>query len=146
MNKRPDLSQALREQIDGLLKQAGEAARANQAEVSEPLRLKAWEMLPEPKLGWDYYSNIIPRNNMLFYRNTKQFDKALHWLDVTRESYGPGRNDSVEFYAATVWYEMGDHDKAFEEFDRQFKAFKKRPFEGHDKKYLDFYLSRQKKK
>jgi len=140
-----ELPNDMRDQIDGLLRQAGEAARGNEPERSESLRLQAWEMLPEPKLGWDYYSNIMPRNNLVFYRNTRQFDKAKHWLEVTRESYGPGRDESIEFYAATLWYEMGDFDQAFEEFDRQYKAFKKRPFEGHDKKYLDFYMSRKKK-
>ena len=135
----------MRDRIDGLLRQAGEAARESDSERSERLRLQAWEMLPEPKLGWEYYSDIMPRNNLIFYRNTKQFEKAQHWLEVTRESYGPARNESVEFYAATLWYEMGDHDKAFEEFDRQYNAFRKRPFEAHDRKYLEFYLSKKKK-
>lgn len=140
-----ELPKDMRDQIDGLLRQAGEAARGNEPERSESLMLRAWEILPEPKLGWEFYSNIMPRDNLLFYRDTRQFDKAKHWLEVTRESYGPGRDESIEFDAATLWYEMGDFDQAFEEFDRQYKAFKKRPFEGHDKKYLDFYMSRKKK-
>jgi tetratricopeptide (TPR) repeat protein len=145
MRQRQELPEDIRQQIDDLLRQAGEAARGNEPERSEKLRLKAWEMLPEPKLDWEFYSNIMPRNNLIFYRDTKQFDKALQWLEVTRESYGPGRNEVIEFFAATLWYAMGDLDKAFEEFDRQYKAFKVRPFQGEDKKYLDFYMSRKKK-
>lgn len=144
MTRHPELPEHLRQSIDDLLRQAGEAERANEPERSEQMSLKAWGMLPEPKLGWNFYSNIMPRDNLLFYRNTKQFDKAQHWLAVTRESYGPGRDESVEFLAATLWYEMGDLDKAFEEFDRQYKSYKTRPFQGKDKKYLDFYLSRKK--
>lgn len=87
----------------------------------------------------------MPSGNLVFYRDSKQFEKARQWLEVARESYGPGRNETIEFLAATLWYEMGDFDKAFEEFDRQYKAFKTRPFQGKDKKYLDFYLSRKKK-
>jgi len=141
---RQELPPDLRQEIDSLLRQAGEAQRRNDPEQSERLRLQAWDMLPEPKLGWNFHSNIMPRNNLVFYRDTKNFDKAKAWLDITRESYGPGRDESIEFLAATLWYEMGDFDKAFEEFDRQYKAFRWRPFEGKDRKYLNFYLSRKK--
>jgi hypothetical protein len=144
MTQRQKLPEDIRQQIDGLLRQAGEAKRGGDPERREKLSLRAWEMLPEPKLGWDYYSNIMPRDNLLFYRDTKQFDKAQKWLEITRTSYGPGRNESVEFLAATLWYESGDTQKAFEEFDRQFKSFKTRPFQGEDKKYMDFYMSRKK--
>jgi len=137
------LPEPLRIQIDDLLREAGQTHKKGDSTKSEQLRLKAWDLLPEPKLSWDFYSNIMPRNNLFFYRDTQQFDKAQHWLDITRESYGPGRNDVVEFFAATLWLEMGENDKAFDEFDRQYKALKKRPFEGKDPKYLTFYLSRK---
>jgi tetratricopeptide (TPR) repeat protein len=145
MEQRQELPADIRQKVDDLLRQAGEAARGGEPERSEKLRLQAWEILPEPKLDWDFYSNIMPRNNLIFYRDIKQFEKAQQWLDVTRESYGPGRNETIEFLAATLWYEMGNLDQAFEEFDRQFRAFKARPFQGKDKKYLDFYMSRKKK-
>ena len=141
---RQELPPDLRQEIDSFLRQAGEAQRGNDPERSEKLRLQAWAMLPEPKLGWNFYSNIMPRDNLVFYRDTKNFDKAKTWLDITRESYGPGRDEAIELLAATLWYEMGDFDKAFEEFDRQYKAFRWRPFEGKDRKYLNFYLSRKK--
>jgi tetratricopeptide (TPR) repeat protein len=121
------------------LRQAREARRGKDLERREKLSLQAWDLLPEPKLGWEFYSNIMPRDNLIFYRDTKQFEKAMKWLEITRESYGPDRNDTIEFLAATLWYEMGDFDKAFEEFDTQYEAFRKRPFEGKDKKYLDFF-------
>lgn len=146
MEKRRELPDKLRVQIDELLRQAGEANRAGDFSRSEEFRMSAWRTLPEPKLGWDFYANIIPRNNLLFYRDTKQFEKAMHWLEITRESYGPERDDMVEFLAATLWLEMGEFDKAFEEFDRQYKGSRTRPFQGKDKKYLDFYLSRKGKK
>ena len=81
---------------------------------------------------------------MLFFRDTNQFEKAVYWLQVTRQAYGPGRDQSVEFMAATLWFEMGDFGRAYEEFDRQFKDGKSRPFQGKDRKYLDFYLERKK--
>jgi len=143
MQERKKLPEPLRIQIDALLREAGLAERKRDFTKCEELQLKAWDLLPEPKLSWDFYSNIMPRDNLLFYRDTQQFDKAQHWLDITRKSYGPGRDDSVEFFAATLWLEMGENNKAFDEFDRQYKALKKRPFEGKDPKYLAFYLSRK---
>jgi tetratricopeptide (TPR) repeat protein len=141
-----ELPEQIRQRVDDLLRQSGEAQRAKDNERSEKLALQAWALLPEPKLGWEFYSNVLPRDNLLFYRDTKNFDKALRWLEVTREAYGPDRDDTIEFYAATLWFEMGEFDKAFEEFDRQYKAFRTRPFQGEDKKYLEFYLSQKKKK
>ncbi len=120
--------------------------RAKRFKEAEDLSTRAWHELPEPKLGWNFYSNIIPRDNLLFFRDIKEFEKAIHWLEITRESYGPGRNEVIEFYAATLWFTMGDLDKAYEEFDRQYKFGKTRPFQGEDRKYLDFYLSRKKAK
>lgn len=146
MNQRQELPEALRTRIDSLLRAAGEAERRGDLLSSEDYSLRAWEVLPEPKLNWDFYSNIMPRDNLIFYRDSKQFEKAMHWLEITRESYGPERDDMVEFLAATLWLEMGEFDKAFEEFDRQYKGSRTRPFQGKDKKYLDFYLSRKGKK
>ena len=143
MNTRPEFAKEIKDKLDSLLRQAGEAKRALDNKGSEAFRIQAWDALPEPKLGWNYYSNIIPRNNLLFYRDTHQFDKAVEWLAVTRDSYGPGCDEVIEFMAATLWFEMGDFDKAYDEFDRQYKAGKTRPFQGQDKKYLDFYLKRE---
>ena len=129
----PELPGTIRIRVDALLKEAGEHRRAGDMEGRERFALEAWDLIPEPKLGWDYYSNILPSNNLLFYRDTKQFKKAQQWLEITRESYGPGRDDVIEFYAATLWFTMGELDKAWEEFDRQYKAGKRRPFQGEDR-------------
>lgn len=148
-HKLPDLPKEVQNSIDNLLRKAGEARRAGNAQEEERLALEAWDTLPEPKLGWNYYSNIMPFDNVGFFRDVREFDKALRWLDVTRQSYGstPDSPDSaIEFLAATVYFEMGDLDKAFEIFDWQFKNWNKRPFEGENRKYLDFYLSRKGKK
>ena len=142
----PELPEDIRIRVDALLKEAGEYRRAGDVKGRERCALQAWDLLPDPKLGWDYYSNIMPSNNLLFYRDSKQFKKAEKWLEITRESYGPGRDEVIEFYAATLWYAMGGLDKAWEEFDRQYKLGKTRPFQGEDKKYIDFYLSRKVKK
>jgi len=54
-----------------------------------------------------------------------------------RAAYGPEPNVSVELMAATVYF-----NDAFAIFDARFQKYKQRPFQGEDKKYLDFYLKR----
>jgi hypothetical protein len=61
---------------------------------------------------------------------------------VIRDAYGPGPNVDVEFLAATVYYEAGMLDSAFAIFDSLYKKFNQRPFQGEDKKYLQFYKTR----
>ncbi|MBO0664590.1 hypothetical protein LQ948_18750 [Jiella sp. MQZ9-1] len=149
MIKRTELPDEVRSKIDNVLKAAGDAHRQVDLVQEEILSLNAWNLLPEPKLGWEFYSNIIPRDNMIFFRDTNQFDKALHWLDITRKSYGSTKerpDQVIEFYAATIYFEMGRYDDAFAIFDWQYKKWKTLPFKGADKKYLDFYLRKKAKR
>ncbi len=145
--EREELPADIKIEIDALAKSLGQAKRDQNRELAEELIQKIWDRLPEPKLGWEFYSNIFPRGFMNYYREVAQYDKALYWLDITRESYGPSRDDVIEFYAAAIYYDMGDKERALKEFDRQYKAFGQRPFtdEGSKyRKYLDIYLEETK--
>jgi tetratricopeptide (TPR) repeat protein len=108
---------------------------------AEKYFLEIWELLPDPKTEYDR-AQSLSRGLVTFYRDTKQFEKANRWLGVMQEAYGPGPDESVEFLAATVHFEAGDLDRAFRIFDAQFKQYKQRPFQGEDKKYLEFYKRR----
>jgi hypothetical protein len=111
-------------------------------EAAEASFLAAWQAIPEPRLEYDQAGNMS-RSLVMFYRDTKQFDKTYAWLKIMREAYGP-QDPSVEFMAGIVNYEAGALDEAFKSFDALFKQYKKRPFEGEDPKYRDFYLQRRK--
>jgi hypothetical protein len=103
--------------------------------------LNAWSALPEPKLEKDY-AQSLSRGLTVFFTQTKQFEKAKQWLQITREAYGRGPNASVDFLAATVDFESGDLDAAFRLFDELFVQYGSRPFQGKDPRYLDFYTKR----
>ncbi len=105
---------------------------------AERLIMEAWKVLPLPPTDYDY-AQILSRGIVTFFRDTKQFDKAIEWLDIIREAYSGGSNDSVNFLAGTVYFEAGDFDKAFSVFDALFKKFKQRPFQGEKPEYLAFY-------
>jgi hypothetical protein len=100
--------------------------------------MDAWSTLPPPAIDYDY-AQTLSRGIVIFYRDTKQFDKANEWLRIVREAYGGGANDSVNFLSGTVYFASGDFDKAFQVFDDLFRRFKKRPFQGENPEYLAFY-------
>jgi tetratricopeptide (TPR) repeat protein len=141
------LSAELADKIDEKMKQAGDALRAGDPQGDEAALFEAWALIPEPKFKWSYYPQIISGNFVTHYRDLGQFDKAKHWLEIVRQAYAPpneASDDHIGFLQGTVLYEAGDHDQAFELFDKLYKKYRKKFFEGEDKKYLNFYLARRK--
>lgn len=126
--------------IQGHSRQGRAALQNGNYDRAEECFLAAWDVIPEPKLEHDY-AQTLSRGLVGFYKQVKQYDKALAWVDVMRKAYGPDENVSVEFTAATVHFDAGALDDAFSIFDKQFKEYGKRPFQGEHKKYLDFYLN-----
>lgn len=118
-----------------------EAWQRGDIQKAEDKFLAVWRLLPEPKIEYDY-AQSLSCGLVTFYRDTKQFEKAKEWLTVMRDAYGAGPDDSVEFLDATVYYDAGMLDDAFAIFDTAYKKFKQRPFQGEDRKYLQFYKER----
>ncbi|KLU22295.1 hypothetical protein EOS_31355 [Caballeronia mineralivorans PML1(12)] len=116
-----------------------EAWKRGALDEAETDFLKAWKVLPEPKRQYDLAPSLC-RGFVIFYRDTKQFDKARHWLSEMREAYGPGTGPdlTVGFLSGTVYFEAGDLDKASQFFLPLFEQYGNRPFSGEDKKYLEF--------
>ena len=122
-----------------------EAWKRGAIEEAEKHFLDAWSALPDPKLEQDY-GQSLSRGLTVFYRDTKQCEKAKQWLQTTREAYGPGPDDSIEFLAGTVHLDCGELDEAYRLFQPLFVKFGSRPFEGSDGKYLAFYRKRTKER
>ena len=118
-------------------------ASGNIAEA-ETAFLEAWNALPEPRSECDYYGQSLSRGLVTFFSATGQHAKAYEWLVVMRQAYGGGDNPSVDFLAGTVAFDAGNFDEAFLFFDRLYKEYKTRFFQGEDRKYLDFYRRRTK--
>lgn len=106
-------------------------------EDAERAGVLAWNMLPEPRTEWDYFSNVIPFALAEFFRDNASFDQARSWLDVARSTYGPGPDQTVEFLAATIEFEAGNTEEAVKEFERQYRTFGDRPFAEGGDKYLE---------
>jgi hypothetical protein len=121
-----------------------EAWKRGALEEAEKQFLAVWAELPEPKLEYDYAQNLS-RGFVTFFKETKQFEKAYQWLDVMRKAYraDEGSDASIAFLVATVHFDAGRLDDAFALFDDLFRKYKTRPFQGYDKKYLDFCKKRR---
>jgi hypothetical protein len=140
MTKKP-LSPEVYARMSQAAKQGREAWRRGDIPAAERHFVEAWNTLPEPKSEQDYAQSLA-WGLVEFYRDTKQCEKATQWLRALRELYGPHSDSSLDFLAGTVAFECEDLDTAFRLFRQLYLEFGKRPFEGSDPKYLDFYERR----
>ncbi|MCF5694880.1 hypothetical protein GIV23_27375 [Pseudomonas sp. PA-1-2A] len=139
----PTLTPEQIEKISNLSKEGREYWKKNQLSEAESCFLRAWGIMQSPTLTLDY-SQSIARGLVAFFKETKQYEKAISWLTVMHDLYTPKPSDYVEFIAATVYFDAGKTSAAYEIFDKQYKKYGKRPFTDEDKKYLNFYLTQKK--
>jgi hypothetical protein len=117
----------------------GRAAREKRAlEEAEKLFTEAWELLPDPKAEWEYWPQSLSRGIVEHFLMVGQPEKAKPWLDVVREMYGKGAasDATIDFLAGRVHFEAGELDRARALFSALKKKYRKRPFQGYDRKYL----------
>jgi hypothetical protein len=138
------MSDTLEDRIDQKSAAAGEAWQAGDLAQAETLLLKAWDEVGAETDGTDLHQQLSG-NIVLFFQKTEQFDKAYAWLETMRGYYDEGGkpNPHTDLIRATLDYDSGDHDRAFDGFAALYKKFGKRPFAGEDPKYLGFYESRR---
>lgn len=116
-----------------------EAWDAGDLDAAERNLLKAWNSIPEPRTEYEY-ADSMTTGLAQFFRDTGQAGKAKPWVELAREIYG--EDPYIDFLAATVHYGAGEFDDAYVLFDNLFQQFRRRPFQGEDPAYLDFYLAR----
>ncbi|WP_260986209.1 tetratricopeptide repeat protein [Bordetella genomosp. 13] len=117
------------------------AREAGDVDTAERYYLEAWNVIPEPRLDYDHAASTVVAMTE-FYRDIGQPAKAKPWLALAREAYGPGPEVHTEFLAATVHYAASEFDQAYELFDEVYEQFRRRPFQGENPAYLEFYLDR----
>jgi len=118
-----------------------EALAAGDVKAAEAHFLAAWNCIPEPRLQHDFAGPMTVALTE-FYRDNGMAAKAMPWLALAREAYGPAPNPHTEFLAATVHYQAGELDEAFVLFDSLYKQYRRRPFQDEKPEYLSFYLGR----
>ncbi|MFK1432507.1 hypothetical protein ACIU0H_02455 [Pseudomonas aeruginosa] len=131
--------------LKGYSKEGRAYWQAGDIALAEEKFLHAWSVIPEPKEEYDY-AQSLSRGLVTFYRNVKDYERAKSWIPVMALMYGSASDPSVQFLAGTVHFEAGEFDHAFSLFKSLYDSFGTRPFQGEEKKYLDFLKERLKEK
>lgn len=133
----------LRNRIMDLLGLAGREINDGNDSAAEQALLQAWGALPVPQHEWDF-GQLVIQQIIGFYLKTERPHDAQQWLEPLALSFGSANDGTVAMIAGVVQYEAGNLDVAYERFGFLFESFGKRPFQGRDRKYMDFYLAENK--
>ena len=128
--------------VDLLLKDARVRNGGGDVAGAAASALAAWELLPEPRLDWDFYPQIITRGLIGFYAALKDRDKARKWIELMAKAYDdPDHEDHlVLMVEGEAHHQLGDRDRAAYVFARILEIYGEGGFEGDQKQYLDLYL------
>lgn len=147
--RRPTLEQDIQDRITAVAKEGGTHYQQGRLHEALPFILKAWDLIPEPKLKWDYFGQSMSRTLVTTYIKIGEFNNAHTWLKVMREAYDAldiGSDPSADFIEAELNYRSGNLDTAYEIFDSLYKKYKKRPFQDESPDLWEFYQQRAKLK
>ncbi len=134
---------AVAEELDALLEELGSQA-FDFEDAGDPVSAlgkmrEAWELLPEPKLSWDYFGQAFSNRAAEYALAAKDFEEAVIWIDRMNEAYEPHNEATLVMVAALrarYLYEVGDRDGAWEQFDL---CYKTKGRKGFSKEHLQFY-------
>lgn len=137
--------QPLQKEIDSAVtaerNKAFEFKKQNNYQSAEKHYLKAWELLPEPKYDWDSSQILIYRISD-FYLEWRKFEQALAWAKQVFDTKPLAGDGTPYITLGRIYFEAGDMDQAFSNFEKAFELAGKRAYDGEDKKYLEFYKKR----
>ncbi|MEQ1636225.1 MAG: hypothetical protein ABL903_06000 [Methylococcales bacterium] len=130
----------VKSKIDNLREKIGKYGKSGDWVNAEKLYFEAWALIPGHKHLWSD-SQWLLLEIFELYEMMGELGKFSRFLTEMEKAYPEGKDDgTVAVISGMVYFENGQLDSAYERFDYLFKSFKKRPFQGREKKYLDFYL------
>ncbi|KAB7762532.1 hypothetical protein CKY51_21160 [Xanthomonas maliensis] len=146
MQRKPEIEQPLRGQIDALLELSAQKFRDGALAESLALGLQAWDLIPEPKQGWDYYPQSLSSSFVQDYVDLNDKDNACKWIKVMALMYDdPDHQDhQVLMTEGEAMLQLGDETRACAVFGKIHALYGKRGFAGHQKRYLELYLKQPK--
>jgi tetratricopeptide (TPR) repeat protein len=137
------LEKAIVDQVYAEMREGYARLKDGKPDEAEQHFLRAWALIPEPKLGWDI-SQITVIRIAKVYRSLKKFLEALRWArDVFKCKPLPGDAEPY-ILLGSIHFEAGELDAAREHFQKAFDLAGKRGFEGEDPAYLKFLKEKKK--
>lgn len=142
----PNVSSELETKLDEIIREGAKARRAGDFEKAVSSWESAWELLPDPKLSWDYYGQKLTRELANGCIESGDLAAAARWVELCDEAYSPHSDASrmlVDFVKAKLFHRAGQHDLAFAYFDAIYKVKGKQVFDGEAPDHYEFYRSYQ---
>ena len=146
MSERKKIPDSIKVHVESLHKEVGASFKEGNFKNALEGIEEIWRLLPAPQFNWDYYPEAISRAAIKVCLGLRDFSKARHWLENLRSAYEDTQKEdpSCRFIEAEICFAEGQLDEAYLLFDGLYRDYKKRPFEGSDPKYLEFYLEKKK--
>ncbi|NLE97993.1 MAG: hypothetical protein GX596_08400 [Propionibacterium sp.] len=141
---RPRLDSSMEAVLDQLMGDAGTAQRDGDLAACIAKLGQAWDLVPEPKLQWDYYGQILSLEASKACIEHGVLAEAAVWVERLDDAYAPHSEASrpmVDFVKAKLYYRAGERDLAHAYFDAIYKVSGKRAFRGEPDEYYEFYTS-----
>lgn len=138
----PNLPPRLQDQIEDLC-DAGEAALADgDFDLAAAKFQEAWELLPEPRGGWDCAVPILGAiGDARFFR--RDFAACKKWfMQILRDAGGSPDNPFIRLRLGQCLYELGDEREAANWLAGAYLAEGRKLFEHEDPKYFVFIKSK----
>lgn len=139
MARLPELSADLQDKLNDLMGESGDAMRAGDGAKSIDDMEKAWEMLPEPKDGWDFYPQTIARGVVETLAECSRCDVMDRWLQrMYQTHFDPERSDSyTNMVAAHALFQCDRKEEALAIFKAVLAKDGPTAFKGFYRPYLD---------
>jgi tetratricopeptide (TPR) repeat protein len=104
--------------------------------------LKAWRLIPEPKVEWEGGTWILGGIAEAFYQKG-DFAEARKYFAEALICYDGEENSFLLFRMGQLRYDAGDFENAKKYLKKSWDLSEGREFIGQPKKYRDFLLSKK---
>jgi tetratricopeptide (TPR) repeat protein len=140
MAAKATLNKKVFDEIDTLHAEAKAALGRKDLGAAARLSDEAWAKLPEPKFGWDHSYNCLHRL-VEFKRPTGQGLQEMISLvqGYIASEYFRADTFGSHFLLGTLYYDVGELDRAFEAFQTADKLSGGYCFNSQDPKFRKFY-------
>lgn len=129
----PEVPAADRESVDRAAGEVRRALTAGDVDAALVAMDQAWAALPEPKLQWDFYPQVLSRTFADQLARAGRGEDAVRWLRVTRQAYdAPEVGDQVpiDLIDARIRLGLGRREEAVRILAGILDAYGRRPFTG----------------
>ena len=107
------------------------------------VKLKAWSLIPEPKINWVEPTSSVANGISGVYEEKGDYKVALEWVLLALKAREIEPDASIFCDAGAIYFELGDMENAYKYFQLAYNELRYQPFSNRDRKYWQFYKQRK---